>query len=89
MGCSANIDEYWSYSPAEINKVCLPLIAVFVPFSNILTASYVVIEFCLFFQVADLLYIFRLVLIFCSAFVWTGHCSSHLVFKGNYCVASN
>lgn len=32
MGCPAGIDEYWSYSPTEINKVCLPLIAVFVPF---------------------------------------------------------
>lgn len=31
-GCPTGIDEYWSYSPAEINKVCLPLIAVFMPF---------------------------------------------------------
>lgn len=30
-GCPTGMDEYWSYCPAEINKLCVPLIAVFVP----------------------------------------------------------
>lgn len=32
MGRLAGIDEYWSSSPAEINKARLPLIAALVPF---------------------------------------------------------
>lgn len=32
MGCPVDMDECWSYHPAEINKLRLPLIAVFVSF---------------------------------------------------------
>lgn len=31
-GCPADMEEYWSYRPEEINKLCVSLIAVFLPF---------------------------------------------------------